>query len=114
MTISVGTAAASLAAASARGRRYVLKQYENPGNLALLDARDYSGRNDQAIIELHHEGHLYALLPPGKARGFRYPKWQFEVSADRLTAALRAFVDVRANRWVIHSFMLRRRDVLGG
>ena len=56
MTVSVRTAAGSLAAARARGRRYALKQYENPGKLALLDARDYSGRYDHAVIELHQKG----------------------------------------------------------
>ena len=54
------------------------------------------------------------MLPPGKTRGFRYPKWQFDAASDRLKAALRPFVDANANCWVIHAFMMRKRDVLGG
>ncbi|WOD14154.1 hypothetical protein [Paraburkholderia kirstenboschensis] len=103
-----------LAAARARGRRYALEQYENPANLALLEARDYAGRNERSINELRQSGQLYALLPPGKTRGFRYPKWQFDAEPDRVKAALKPFVEANANCWVIHSFMTRKRDSLGG
>jgi len=103
-----------LAAARARGRRYALDQYENPDNLALLEARDYVGRNERSINELRQSGELYALLPPGKTRGFRYPKWQFDAPSDRIKAGLRPFVEAQANCWVIHSFMMRKRDTLGG
>ncbi len=103
-----------LVAARARGRRYALDQYESPDNLALLEARDYAGRNERAINELRQSGQLYALLPPGKTRGFRYPKWQFDASADRLKAVLVPFTEANANCWVIHSFMTRKRDALGG
>ena len=103
-----------LAAARARGRRYALEQYEDPDNLALLEARDYAGRNERAINELRQRGELYALLPPGKTRGFRYPKWQFDAAPNRIQDALRPFVEVGANCWVIHSFLLRKRDVLKG
>jgi hypothetical protein len=103
-----------LAAARARGRRYALDQYESPDNLALLEARDYAGRNERAINEMRQSGQLYALLPPGKTRGFRYPKWQFDADADRLEAVLRPFVQADANCWVIHSFMMGKREVLDG
>ncbi|MEX3937809.1 hypothetical protein AB4Y32_39955 [Paraburkholderia phymatum] len=110
----VVTASDPLAAARARGRRYAIEQYENPDNLALLEARDYAGRNERAINESRQAGELYALLPPGKTRGFRYPKWQFDAHPDRVKAALRPFVDAGSNSWVIHSFMLRKREALAG
>jgi hypothetical protein len=103
-----------LAAARARGRRFALEQYESPDNLGLLEARAYAGRNERSINEQRQNGELYALLPPGKTRGFRYPKWQFDAPPERLKAVLRPFVDANANCWVIHSFMMRKRDALQG
>jgi hypothetical protein len=89
-----------LAAAHMRGRRFSLEQYECPDNLTLLDARDVAGRNERSINEERQKGELYALLPPGKTRGFRYPKWQFDASSERLKSVLRPFVDANANCWV--------------
>ncbi|WP_147297845.1 hypothetical protein [Trinickia dinghuensis] len=103
-----------LAAARARGRRFALEMYDSPDNLGLLEARDYAGRNERSINEERQKGALYALLPPGKTRGFRYPKWQFDAEPDRLKAALRPFVDAKSNCWVIHSFMVSKRDALRG
>jgi hypothetical protein len=108
------SAADPLAEARARGRRAALEEYERPDNLALLDARDYAGRNDRTINEQRQKGELYALLPPGKTRGFRYPQWQFDAEPLRLVAALSPFVQAKANSWVIHSFMRRKRDELDG
>jgi len=110
-----GIAAADpLAAARARGRRFALEEYESPDNLALLDARDYAGRNERTINEQRQKGELYALLSPGKTRGFRYPKWQFDATPERLVCVLRPFVEANANSWVIHSFMRRKRDEING
>ncbi|WP_175103989.1 hypothetical protein [Pararobbsia alpina] len=106
--------AVPLAAARARGRRFAFEEYESPDNLALLDARDYAGRNDRTINDQRLKGELYALLPPGKTRGFRYPKWQFDATPARLVCVLHPFVDAKANSWVIHSFMRRERDELDG
>jgi hypothetical protein len=103
-----------LAAARARGRRFALEEYESPNNLALLDARDYAGRNERTINEQRQKGELYALLSPGKTRGFRYPKWQFDARPERLVCVLRPFVEAKANAWVIHSFMRRKRDEIDG
>jgi hypothetical protein len=103
-----------LAAARARGRQFALEEYESPDNLALLDARDYVGRNDRTINEQRQRGELYALLPPGKTRGFRYPKWQFDAIPERLMRVLHPFVDAKANAWIIHSFMRRKRDEIDG
>lgn len=103
-----------LATARARGRLYAAKAYESADNLTLLDARSYAGRNERTINEERQRGDLYALLPAGKTRGFRYPKWQFDAEPDRLRTVLRPFVEVESSCWVIHSFFERKRDVLGG
>ena len=103
-----------LAAARARGRRFAVEDYRSPDNLALLDARDYAGRNERTINEQRQKGELYALLQPGKERGFRYPKWQFDADPVRLTAVLGPFASAKANCWVIHSFMRSKREELDG
>lgn len=103
-----------LAAARSRGRRFALEEYESLDNLTLLDARDYAGRNDRTINEQRQRGELYALLPPGKTRGFRYPKWQFDAPSERLANVLCPFANAKANSWIIHSFMQCKRDVIDG
>lgn len=103
-----------LSAARARGRRLALEEYRNPENLTLLDARDYAGRNERAINEDRQKGALYALLPAGKERGFRYPKWQFDADGSRLKAVLEPFVSARVNSWSVHSFMRSKREELDG
>jgi hypothetical protein len=103
-----------LAAARARGRRVALDEYRDAANLTLLDARAYAGRNERSINEERQRGTLYALLPAGKNRGFRYPKWQFDADQPRLEAALEPFVAASANAWVIHSFMRSKREELNG
>lgn len=102
-----------LASARARGRRFAVEDYRSPDNLALLEARDYAGRNERTINEQRQKGGLYALLPPGKERGFRYPKWQFDADPVRLTAVLKPFASAKSNSWVIHSFMRTKRHELG-
>jgi hypothetical protein len=104
----------ALAAARARGRRFAVEDYRSPDNLALLDARDYAGRNERTINEKRQKGELYALLPPGKERGFRYPKWQFDADPVRLIAVLGPFASAKENSWVIHSFMRSKRGELDG
>ncbi|WP_429573984.1 hypothetical protein [Paraburkholderia sp. UCT70] len=108
-----GSAIDPLAGARERGRRFAAEAYASPDNLPLLQAKVYAGRNERSINEQRKAGELYALLPPGITRGFRYPKWQFDADPVRLAAILRPFVDANANCWVIHSFMLRRRAELG-
>jgi hypothetical protein len=103
-----------LAAARARGRQYAAQEYESPDSLTLLDARNYAGRNERSINEERQQGKLYALLPAGKSRGFRYPKWQFDAEAARLRVALQPFVDAGSNCWTIHSFMMRKHSALDG
>jgi hypothetical protein len=104
----------AFAAARARGLGFSSESYANPDNLALLEAKTYAGRNERAINVERQLGHLYALLPPGKTQRFRYPKWQFDVDPKRLAAVLGPFANASTNCWVIHSFMLRKRDELDG
>jgi hypothetical protein len=82
--------------------------------LTLLVARDYAGRKERAIDEGRQKGALYALLPIGKERGFRYPKWQFDADGAHLKAVLEPFVSANANSWSVHSFMRTKREELGG
>jgi hypothetical protein len=103
-----------LAAARARGRRFALEEYRDAANLTLLDARAYAGRNERSINEERQRGSLYALLPVGKNRGFRYPKWQFDADQPRLETALQPLVAANANAWMIHSFMRSKREELNG
>jgi hypothetical protein len=110
-TAEVGDA---LAAARDRGRRLALKLYESPENLGLPEASDYAGRTERTINDERQQGWLYALRGPGETSGLRYPKWQFDAKPDRLKAALRPFVDANSSCWVIHSFMVTKRDVLCG
>jgi hypothetical protein len=103
-----------LAAARARGRQFAFTEYGHSDNLPLLDARTYAGRNERSINEARQRGELYALVPPGKTRGFRYPKWQFDAEPHRLIAVLEPFVQTKANCWVVHSFMLGSSGELRG
>ncbi|MFK4448494.1 hypothetical protein ABH944_008538 [Caballeronia udeis] len=111
---ATSTAADPLAAARARGRQFAFTEYEHSDNLPLLDARTYAGRNERSINEARQRGELYALVPPGKTRGFRYPKWQFDAEPHRLIPVLSPFVQTQANCWVVHSFMLGKSGELQG
>lgn len=102
-----------LAAARDRGRHYTLAELQRAENLSLRDAATYSGRSDRAINEARLKGQLYALVPPGKQRGLRYPQWQFDAGADRLSAVLAPFVEAGASCWVVHNFMQRPHEALG-
>lgn len=102
-----------LQAARDRGKHQALVELQRPENLSLRDAATYSGRSDRAINEARLKGQLYALVPPGKQRGLRYPQWQFDAEADRLTAALAPFIEAGASCWVVHNFMQRPLEALG-
>lgn len=103
-----------LQAARDRGRHHALAELQRPENLALRDAAIYSGRSDRTINEARIKGQLYALVPPGKQRGLRYPQWQFEANAGRLAAVLAPFIEAGASCWVVHNFMQRPLEPLGG
>ncbi|WP_234819117.1 hypothetical protein [Cupriavidus metallidurans] len=103
-----------LQAARDRGRQYALAELQRPENLSLRDASTYAGRSDRAINEARLSGQLYALVPPGKQRGLRYPQWQFDAEASRLAAVLAPFIEASASCWIVHNFMQRPLDALGG
>jgi len=103
----------ALQAARDRGRHYALTELQRPENLALRDAATYAGRSDRAINEARLQGRLYALVPPGKQRGLRYPQWQLDADADRLALVLAPFIDAGASSWVVHNFMQRPLEALG-
>lgn len=103
-----------LQAARDRGRQYALAELQRPENLSLRDASTYAGRSDRAINEARLSGQLYALVAPGKQRGLRYPQWQFDAEASRLAAVLAPFIEASASCWIVHNFMQRPLDALGG
>ncbi|MNY50020.1 hypothetical protein D3C86_1854930 [compost metagenome] len=90
-----------------------MAELQRPENLSLRDASTYSGRSDRAINEARLKGQLYALVPPGKQRGLRYPQWQLDAEAVRLAAVLAPFIEAGASCWVVHNFMQRPLHVLG-
>lgn len=106
-------AADPLQAARDRGKHRAVAEWEKPENLPLKAAADYAGRSDRVINEDRQKGRLYALVLPGKERGYRYPQWQFDVEPERLAAVLAPFVQADASCWVIHNFLLRPHESLG-
>jgi len=102
------------ASARARGQQFIAAEYRKAENLALDDASIVAGCSDRVLNQRQQDGKVYALLPPGKSRGFRYPSWQFEVEPDRLGMALAPFFARKVSSWVVHHFMMRPNDALGG
>lgn len=104
-----------LSAARQRGTQYALNEWQKPENLSLQTAAAYAGVSDNTINTRRQRQQLYALVAPNKSRGFRYPQWQFDVDADRLSAAVTTFVVAgQKNSWVLHSFMTRPSPELDG
>lgn len=115
MAASAGNLASDpLDAARERGRHMAAKEWEKPDNLPLKEAASLAGRSDRMLNLDRQAGRLYALVLPGRERGFRYPSWQFNVSAGRLAAVLAPFVQAGASCWVIHDFMSRPQEDLQG
>jgi hypothetical protein len=102
------------ASARARGQQFVASEYRKPENLTLEDASVVAGCSERVLNQRRQDGKVYALLPPGKSRGFRYPSWQFEIEPDRLELVLAPFFARKTSSWVVHHFMLRPNDALGG
>jgi hypothetical protein len=100
--------------ARARGQQFIATEYKKPENLTLEDASLVAGCSDRVLNQRRQDGRVYALLPPGKSRGFRYPGWQFEVDSERLAMALAPFFARKTSSWVVHHFMLRPTDALVG
>lgn len=99
-----------LARARERWRRYAVAEYGKPGNLTLSQASDYARQSPETIRERQGASRLYALPDPGRTGEWRYPQWQFHAPPSRLTSVLQVFSE--CNRWVLHSFLLRGREVL--
>jgi hypothetical protein len=103
-----------LAAAKARGASYKTNELANPDNLNLVNASKYAGRSDRVINMERKRGWLYALVPEGNTRGYRYPKWQFDVPASRLRAILDILTPSSLSCWSLHNFLTRPHSDLDG
>lgn len=94
-----------LAAARQRGLQYAFSEWQKPENLTLQTAARYAGVSDSTINSRRQNQQIYALVAPGRSRGFRYPHWQFDIDPERLQAAIQAFTDAgRDNYWLLHNF----------
>jgi hypothetical protein len=103
-----------LAVAKARGASYMKNEFEAPENLTLVAASQYSGRSDRIINQERNRGWLYALILDGNKRGYRYPKWQFDVSSERLRPVLEFLIPSELGCWAIHGFLKRPHPGLNG
>jgi hypothetical protein len=103
-----------LAAAKVRGASYKTNELANPDNLTLVNASKYAGRSDRVINIERKRGWLYALVSEGNTRGYRYPKWQFDVPASRLRAVLDILTPSSLSCWSLHNFLTRPHSDLGG
>lgn len=101
-----------LAAARARGATYMTAELNNPDNLSLEEAAMAAGRSDRAINEDRKLGALYALLPHGKTRGYRYPRWQFAVDPARLKPVLQKLREHEVSMWGQHAFLTQASSFL--
>lgn len=104
----------ALQGARDRGMRQAVAQWEEPENLPLKAAAEYAGRSDRVINEERQKGRLYALVLPCKSRGCRYPQWQFDAEPERVAAVLAPFNQAGASCWVVHNFLHRPHEMLGG
>lgn len=103
-----------LAAAKSRGASYMKNELANPDSLSLADASKYTGRADRLINVERNKGWLYALVLEGNTRGFRYPKWQFDVPASRLRTILDVLAPGSLSCWSLHNFLTRPHSDLDG
>jgi hypothetical protein len=103
-----------LAAAKARGASYKTTELANPDNLTLVNASKYAGRSDRVINLERKRGWLYALLSEGNTRGYRYPKWQFDVPTSRLRSVLDVLTSSSLSCWSLHNFLTRPHSDLDG
>lgn len=107
-------AADPLAAAKSRGVSYMKTEFERADNLTLSAASEYSGRSDRMINLERNRGALYALILEGNTRGYRYPKWQFDVPSTRLRPVLDVLTPSSISCWSMHNFLTRPHAELDG
>jgi hypothetical protein len=103
-----------LGEAKSRGASYIKNELANPDNLNLASASAYCGRSDRTINLERQRGWLYALVLEGNSRGYRYPKWQFDVPASRLRLTLDILTPSGLSCWAIHNFLMRPHSDLDG
>jgi hypothetical protein len=107
-------AADPLAAAKSRGASYIKTEFESADNLSLSAASEYSGRSDRMINLERNRGSLYALILEGNTRGYRYPRWQFDVPSARLRSVLNVLTASSISCWSMHNFLMRPHSDLDG
>jgi hypothetical protein len=95
-----------LAAAVTRGAEYMREEFFRPENLSLEEASVLTGRSERTINTERNRGWLYALLLEGNSRGYRYPKWQFDVPAARLRPILDILRSKNFVGWALHNFFV--------
>lgn len=95
-----------LAAAVTSGAAYMREEFSRPENLSLESASDLCGRSERTINQERNRGWLYALLLEGNKRGYRYPKWQFDVKVARLRPILDILRSKNFGAWAIHNFLM--------
>lgn len=102
-----------LAAARQRRIDYALSEWHEPENLTLQAAARDAGISDNTINTRRQNQKVYALVAPNRSRGFRYPKWQFNVEPERLRLAMQTLTDAdRNNCWALHSFFMTPAQAL--
>jgi len=94
-----------MASARARGDAYKQSELANAENLTLSEAAKRTGLSEKWINTLRNRRELYALVEPGRERGFRYPAWQFDCQKGRLSSVLEALSNAGVELWGIHTFM---------
>jgi hypothetical protein len=95
-----------LASAVTRGAEYMRDEFFKPENLSLQEASVLSGRSERTINQERNRGSLYALLLGGNTRGYRYPKWQFDVEVGRLRPILDILRSKSFDGWPLHNFLI--------
>ena len=89
-------------------------ELDQPDNLTLGEASAYCGRSDRVVNEARQRGEYYALILDGNSRGFRYPRWQFDIPAARLATVLRKLDALDVSCWAKHHFLTRPSPCLDG
>lgn len=103
-----------MAAARARGVAYKREELSKTENLTLGQAALHAGYSQKWLNTLRQRGEVYALVEEGRARGFRYPAWQFDAVKERLLPVLDALGRVGVQCWGIHAFMTNPSAALEG
>lgn len=104
----------AVTAARERGATWKRAEYGSPDNLSLEQASEHVGLSTRVINERRNDGRYYALLAEGQTRGFRFPRWQFDVPGQRLQPVLAIARNAGATAWGIHVFMISPSSLLDG